>query len=252
MEEAHGGHQEGEESMKFYRNARIEEIAEARITQFAEKMGKPLAPPIDIELFGELVLGLAISWEMIDELPGEEVLAGLRPSTRQVVMNEKRLADLEAKPGRRRLTQGHEMGHWDLYVDQSKLDHPALFEASAASIFARRSAPGGDVQIMAKLLSTPEGIELLRQINRRADEPDEKRAVNRYAGAILMPREMITEDAKRINRNAWPPLYRLAERYDVTISALCVRLEQLGLLCISDGKPYESRDAVTGQIGLSL
>lgn len=58
---------------------------------------------------------------------------------------------------------------------------------------------------------------------------------------------MITEDAKRINRNAWPPLYRLAERYDVTISALCVRLEQLGLLCISDGKPYESHDAVTGQ-----
>jgi len=241
-----------EEAVRFYRNAQIEEIAEKRVGEFAALLGRPLAPPIDIELFGDLVLGLSISWEPIEELVGEEVLGGLRAPTRQVVMNEKRLAALEAQSGRRRLTQGHEMGHWDLFVDQSKLDHPTLFEAAAASMFAFRSAPGGKVQIFSRLLTTPEGIEMIRQIQRRGDEPDERRTVNRYAGAILMPRQMITEDGRRTNRNAWPPLYRLAERYDVSISALCVRLEQLGLICISDGKPYESRDTVTGQMGLGL
>lgn len=238
--------------MKFYRNDKIEEIAERRVAEFAAKLGRPLTPPIDIELFGDMVLGLSISWEPIEELDGEVVYGGLRAPNRQVVMNENRLAQLEADPGFCRFTQGHEMGHWDLFVDQSKLDHPSLLEAIAPSMFAYRNAPGGPVQAMSALLKTPEGIDIIREINRRADEPDEKRAVNRYAGAILMPRRMITEDARQINRNSWPPLYQLKERYKVTISALCVRLEQLGLLCISDGKPYESRDRVTGQMGLEL
>jgi hypothetical protein len=82
---------------------------------------------IDIELFGDLVLGLSILWENIDELPGEEVLAGLRPADRLIVMNERRKLEMEQQAGRRRLTQGNEMGHWDLFVDNSKLEHPGLF-----------------------------------------------------------------------------------------------------------------------------
>jgi hypothetical protein len=252
VEATHCRNQGEEEAMKFYRNARIEEIAEKRVSNFGELLGCTLTPPIDIELYGELVLGLSINWEPIEEAPGEEVLAGLRPSMRQIVMNESRLAELEAQPGRRRLTLGHEMGHWDLFVEESKLDHPSLFETTASSIFAYRSAPGGSVEILQQLLTTSEGIDLVREINRRADNANEKRSVNRYAGAILMPRQMITDDATQIDRNSWPPLYRLAERYQVSISALCVRLEQLGLLCVSDGKPHESREAVTGQMGLRL
>ncbi|MBV8842680.1 MAG: hypothetical protein JO307_07700 [Bryobacterales bacterium] len=47
--------------MKFYRNAQIEEIAEWRVAEFAAVLGRPLVP--HIELFGDLVLGLSISWE---------------------------------------------------------------------------------------------------------------------------------------------------------------------------------------------
>jgi len=75
------------------------------------------------------------------------------------------------------------MGHWDLFVDQSKLDHPMLLNTAADSIFAYRSAPGGQVRIFSLLLKTAEGIDINRKINRRADEPDEKRSVNRYTGA---------------------------------------------------------------------
>lgn len=239
--------------MKFYRNEQIEQIAERRLQEFERKLERPLSLPIDIELFGELVLELSILWDEIEELPGEEVLAGLRVADRLIVMNENRKQEMEAKPGRRRLTQGHEMGHWDLFVDKSKLDHPTLFEAAAPAMFAyRTSTAGGQVQIMKTLLGCDEGRELLRQINSRADAPDEARSVNRYAAAILMPRAMITDEAKKIDRTQWPSLYRLAERFGVTISALRVRLEQFNLVYLDQEtkKLYPSREDAQGQARL--
>jgi hypothetical protein len=238
--------------MKFYRNERIEEIAEQRLHEFERKLERPLSFPIDIELFGDLVLGLSMLWEEIDELPGEEVLAGLRAPDRLIVMNERRKQEMEQKPGCRRLTQGHEMGHWDLFVDISKLDHPTLFEAAAPAIFAYRSSTGGQVQIMKTLLSYEKGREIARQINSRADTPDEARSVNRYAAAILMPRAVITDEARKINRTQWPNLYRLAERFGVSISALCVRLEQFNLVYVDQEtkKLYASREDAQGQARL--
>jgi hypothetical protein len=235
--------------MKFYRNEQIEQIAEERLLEFERKLERPLSLPVDIELFGDLVLDLSILWDDIEELPGEEVLAGLRAPDRMIIMNERRKLQLEQKPGRRRLTQGHEMGHWDLFVDQSKLDHPALFDAAAPAIFAYRSSSGGQVQILETLLACEEGREVLREIKSRADTPDEKRSVNRYAAAILMPRAVLIDQARKIDRTQWRNLYRLADRFDVTISALRVRLEQFNLLYLDQETKtlYSSREQAQGQ-----
>jgi hypothetical protein len=89
--------------MNFYRNDQIEQIAERRLVEFQQKLGRPLSFPLDIELFGDLVLGLSMLWEEIEEMPGEEVLAGLRASDRLIVMNERRKDEMEQMPGRRRL-----------------------------------------------------------------------------------------------------------------------------------------------------
>jgi hypothetical protein len=234
----------------FYRNEKIEQIAETRILDFEKALGRPATYPFDIELYGEQVLGLSMLWDEIEELPGEEILAGLCATRKLIVMNENRRIHLEEKPGRCRLTQGHEMGHWDLFVDLSKLEHPALFETRCDDVFAYRSTPGGDVRVLKMLLTCEEGRELLRAINARADSPDEARSVNRYAAAVLMPRTVIADEVKRINRTRWPDLYNLAERrFGVTISALRVRLEQLNLLYVDQatGTIYESRDHANGQ-----
>jgi hypothetical protein len=235
--------------MKFYRNEQIEQLAEQRLLEFERKLERPLSFPIDIELFGDLVLGLSMLWEEIDELAGEEVLAGLRASDRVIVMNERHKQELEKKLGRCRLTQGHEMGHWDLFVDKSKLDHAELVEADASEIFAYRSSSGGQVQIIKTLLASAEGRDLLRQINARADAPDEARSVNRYAAAILMPRAIIIDEARKINRTQWRNLYPLAARCGVTISALRVRLEQVNLLYVDQktNTLYSSREEAQGQ-----
>jgi hypothetical protein len=248
MEEAPASDR-GKEEMKFYRNERIEEIAESRLLDFERKLAKPLSLPVDVELFGELVLELSILWDEIEELPGEEVLAGLKPSERLIVMNERRRNEMEAKPGRRRLTQGHEMGHWDLFVDKSKLDHPALFAEVSSEIFAYRSTTTGQVQILKTLLACTEGQNLLREIRLRADTPDEARSVNRYAAGILMPRTLIIDEAMKIDRTQWRNLYRLADRFGVTISALRVRLEQLNLLFLDQDTNtlFSSREQAYGQ-----
>jgi Zn-dependent peptidase ImmA (M78 family) len=93
---------------------------------------------------------------------------------------------------------------------------------------------------------------MLRQMNSRADTADEARCVNRYAAAILMPRTVLIDEARKIDRTQWPNLYRLAERFGVTISALRVRLEQFNLLYVDQvtKKLYPSREQAHGQSAL--
>jgi hypothetical protein len=239
--------------VKFFRNQQIEELAEARLAELERLVGKPLTPPIPIDLLAERILELNFLWDQIDELPGEMILGALIPKKRLVVLNEKRRGLFQQKPGLERSTKGHEMGHWDLFVDKATLDHPALFGVDEQGPFAFRSCPAGEVTVLKILQSSPEGQELLRKMNSRADESSEARAVNRYAAAISMPKALLREEALKIDRTKWPNLYRLAEQFGVNISALRVRLEQLDLLRIgSNNVLYESRDKAVGQGALNL
>jgi len=239
--------------VRILRNQEIEERAASRLAELQQRLGRPLSPPIPIDLIAEQVLGLDFLWEPIDELPGEKVFGGLIAKKRLIVLNENRKGLFTEKPGLERSTKGHEMGHWDLFIDKGSLDHPTLFNVDGDGPFAFRSSPAGDVAIIKTLDRDDEGRELLRKIQSRADEPDEARAVNRYAAALSMPADLIRADALRIDRTHWPNLYRLAEKYEVTISALRVRLEQLGLIYVDENKKiHESRDAASGQMMLGF
>jgi hypothetical protein len=237
--------------MKFYRNQEIEELAERRLVELERALDRKLAPPVSIDLVAETVLGLDFLWEPIDELPGEVILGGIQPQKRLIVLNEKHRALFEAKPGLERSTKGHEMGHWDLYVDRARLDYPTpLFAADGdgEGRILRRTSPVGDVEVLKLLLRDPEGRELLRKMEARADRPDEARAVNRYAAALSMPRRLLRPAVQAIDRRHWRNLYPIAGQFEVTITALKVRLEQLGLLYLrKDGTLHDSRDAGMGQ-----
>jgi len=234
--------------MKFYRNQEIEELAESRLHELEQLLGKPLAPPIPIDLVAEKVLGLRFLWEPIEELPGTATLGGLIPKSRLIILNESHRQLFGEKPGLERSTKGHEMGHWDLFVDKASLVHPTLFGEECANAFAQRRSRLGDVVIIKRLQLDTSRWELLRQLKAGEDEPDVARSVNRYAVAISMPQEMVREKALRTNRTEWPNLYRLAEEFGVTITALRVRLEQLGLLYVDkDGMLYVSPQDAKGQ-----
>jgi hypothetical protein len=104
--------------VRFYRNQEIEDLAAERLSQLAQILARPLAPPIPIDLLAEQVLGLDFLWEDIDELPGETVLGALHPQKRLIIMNDKHRTLFDTKPGLERSTKGHEMGHWDLFIDK--------------------------------------------------------------------------------------------------------------------------------------
>jgi len=235
--------------VKFYRNQEIEDLAAERLSQLARILARPLAPPIPIDLLAEQILGLDFLWEDIDELPRETVLGALHPHKRLIIMNERHRALFDTKPGLERFTKGHEMGHWDLFIDQGALEHPTLFALDDTSPFTRRRSPVGEVTVMKWLLSFPEGQEFLRDLKSRADDPNEARAVNRYAAAILMPKNLLRAEVDTIDRTRWSNLYKVAERFEVTISALKVRLQQLGLLYAGmDGGLHDSSAQAQGQL----
>jgi len=242
--------------VKFYRNQEIEELAEERLAQLALLLGHPLSPPIPIETLAEKILGLDFLWEEIHELPGEIIPGALRPMEHRIVMNEKHRSLFQDKPGFERSTKGHEMGHWDLFIDKETLEYPTLFNLDDGSPFLRRRSDSGEVFTMQRLLASPEGRDLLREIKSRADDPDEARAVNRYAAAISMPKEMLREDALQVDRTQWRNLYSLAKKFDVTISALTVRLSQLNLLYVKRDRGqtvlYESVEDAMGQMSLGF
>jgi hypothetical protein len=240
-------------AMKILRNREIEEIADGRLAEFQQAIGRPVSPPIPIDLIAEKVLGLDFLWEAIDELPGETILGGLIPKKRLIVLNEKQRDLFTGKPGLERSTKGHEMGHWDLFVDKATLDHPTLFGDGDDGPFAFRNSPAGEVAIIKMLMADKEGREILRKMQSRADEPDEARAVNRYAAALSMPAALLRAEAMKTDRTQWPNLYGLATRFGVTISALVVRLQQLDLLYVDkEKKLYESKAAGTGQMTLGF
>ena len=111
-----------------------------------------------------------------------------------------------------------------------------------------RGSLAGPVQV---LLRDPDGLELLRDLTARADDPAEARAVNRYAAALSMPRVTIRALIAERRPTHLRELYRLAERFEVTITALRVRLEQLGLIYVDDRRRlHESRAAAAGQLSL--
>ena len=239
--------------MRFRRNQEIENIAMQRLVEFQSDSDRPLSLPIPIDLIAEKILGLDFLWEPIDELPGETILGGLVPKRRLIILNENHQDLFAEKPGLERSTKGHEMGHWDLFIDKGSLDHPTLFKTGDDSPFAYRNSPAGDVAIIKMLWANEEGRELLRKMQARADEPDEARAVNRYAAALSMPADLLRKEVMKIDRTQWPNLYQLAEKCEVTISAVVVRLCQLDLLYVDKNKRlFESKAAATGQMTLGF
>lgn len=239
--------------MKFYRNADIERIAEEKLAALVQVLGRSLSPPTPIELMAEKVSGLNILWDPIEEKPGETIFGGLSAEDKLIVLNEKHRDLFQEKPGVERSTIGHEVGHWELFIDKASAGYPLLPGFSRPESFVRRSSSKRPVEVIAALIRSERGQEILRDIHARSDHPGEARVVNRFAAAISMPRDLIRAEAIKVDRTHWRNLYPLAEKFGVTISALKVRLEQLDLLHVREnGELFSSRDEATGQMQLGL
>ncbi len=210
----------------FVPDRRLEESAYRLLAKHEAKYGKIASPPVPIERILEDTLGLNILWDHITEPPGETILAGLNPEDHQVIFNETRRKLFDETSGLYYTVLGHESGHWDVHVDKTVLMHPRLagFEKVYSCLY-KKAGPGYG--------------------------PKETQA-NRYMGYLLLPSNLVSSAAMGIDLTVWASLYKLREAFQVTISALKIRLEQLGLVYVaSDGTLYPSRQEYAGQQRLS-
>jgi hypothetical protein len=61
---------------------------------------------------------------------------------------------------------------------------PAAFRRSLVSLY----------HVLRALCTSNEDVDYICDLNSRADDADEKRVVNRDAGAVLMPRQLLRDD----------------------------------------------------------
>ena len=212
-------------STKFLSDPQLEGAAARLLRRYATLYGAVSIPPVPVERILEDVLDLSILWDDISEPPSQSILAALDPSSKTVVFNETRRTLITDTPGLYYTVMAHEAGHWEIHVDQEHLAQQAFPEFGRDfSCLYRSSGPGQDI----------------REVQ-----------AHRFMGFLLMPSGLLMEAIEGVDLLSWPTLYRMRDRFQVTISALTVRLERLGLLYVTeDGDLYPSRQEYAGQLRL--
>ena len=232
--------------MRFWRNESIEARAEERLAELEKSLGRAVSPPVPVDHFIEHVLKLDFLWDEIEEHPGEMILGAINPKDRQIVMNDTHAELFYQKEGLERFTKLHEAGHWDLLTDHASLEHPRLLEDNGSGLVAFRQSRAGLLHVLKALCTSKQGVQYICDLKARTDDPDEKRVVNRYAGAVLIPKKLLREDVDRRRPQGWTDVYRLSERYEVTATAMKVRLNQLGLVYIDEHGTFHKTKAEAG------
>lgn len=211
----------------FLSESELEGMANRLLARYEGRYGPIDRPPVPVESILEDILDLSILWDTVPEEPGQSILAGLDPNNRTVVCNETRLALVDGTPGLYNTVLAHEAGHWEAHVDPALLDQAPLPQFDREhGYLSRQSGPGGDLR---------------------------ERQAHQFMGFLLMPAHLLREAIRDVDLLSWPNLYALRDLFQVTITALTVRLSRLNLLYISDDrKLYPSRQVYDGQMPLVL
>ena len=208
---------------KFLSDAQLEGRANHLLSRYESLYGTVSRPPVPVERILEDVLDLNILWDKVSEPPGQSILAELDSSLKTVVFNESRRTLITETPGLYQTILAHEAGHWEVHVDHALL--------------AQSPLPGFEHH-----------MKWLYRGSGSVQDPLEVQA-HRFMGFLLMPSTILLEAARDVDLLSWTALYRLRDRFEVTISALKVRLERLGLVYVTEeGNLYPSRQEYEGQM----
>ncbi len=202
----------------------IERRAGELLSSYQGKLGCALTLPIRAEHILDVALDEQLKsplWEPIPEPPGRTILAGLAPQQRLIILNEARKQVILDTAGLLNSLIAHEIGHWTLHVDQALIDH--------------RPLPGFQREL--RFTCSPDD----------SSSWHEKHA-HIFMAQLLMPSDLLTLLAAQADLASWRGVYELRQQVGVTITALKIRLHELGFVYIGrDGTFHDSKEEAAGQ-----
>jgi hypothetical protein len=178
-----------------------EQAAATLLREFETRFRVAHVPPVPVERIASSLLDLLIEeCDDVRSVPGAPADQGrlsgmIVPATRIIWLDRTECA---RSRGRRRFTIAHECGHWVLHI-------------------AGAQQP---VTCRPEDVSEQPDVEKVRQLRRLEAE------ANVFARELLMPESLVVEHAHATGCN----LAALAERFDVSVPAIRLRLLTLGLL----------------------
>lgn len=206
---------------KYLTSEHIERSANSLISEYEQRYGS-ISAPVPVERIAENIVDLVLEWSRIPENSGEVIFAGLNPMQKKVIFNECRKKFYEDYDGFYNTVLAHEIGHWVLHVDAVDLGlQPAL--------------PG--TEIISKFVYRSTGPK----------KPIEWQAYT-FMGYLLLPYRLLRNYIETEDLCEWSSLYYLRDKFDVTISALVMRLRKMGLIYVDDKTIYPSEAVSKGQM----
>lgn len=227
--------------------ADIERSTERLLKEYQLACGQALTLPIPVEEILETHLKLTLDFDDLHEKlfiprsgPEPEILGALWADTREVFIDQS--LDPEENPhleGRYRFSLGHEIGHWQLHREYltPRKKQPSLIDmADEPNVVCRKSEAGSPMEWQADY----------------------------FASTLLMPKTFIFAEWHRLTSGYDPIVYeggkrlhgedhprpgmmlgsgplsslmfdgiakRLSPMFKVSVQAMRIRLEKLGLLC---------------------
>ena len=186
----------------------LERLANSLLDQFEREIEPIVEPPVPVEHIADFLLDLNLEWLEIPDSEEEPILAYLLPSAKTIRLNERRLAYFEQYPGTYEYTLAHEIGHYQLHL----LDSEAPTDQTYLCRFKQTIKDRREWQ------------------------------AERFASCLLMPTSLFAPALDGINLQRWPALYQLRDQFQVSITALKIRLEELGYLYVApNGQLYPDK-----------
>jgi Zn-dependent peptidase ImmA (M78 family) len=191
----------------------LEARADALLAAYGRKYGYVDRLPIPLDELVEYHLDLTFDCRVIPDSTAE-IPAALDYLGRAIYINDLARPLFNQFPGLERYSIAHEVGHWELHVDHAVLGQLSLFER--------------------------EGTEPL--LCRHQDRSRREVQAEKFAAYLLMPRDLVLQAVSGRTLTAWPQIYELAHEMGVSITALRIRLSDLGLVFVhADGSLSRSR-----------
>ncbi len=165
--------------------------------------------PLDATRVAEF-LGLDVVWDRIPPDAEGQIAARILPLEHLIEINEN---ILELPKGFEESTVAHELGHWELHIDQK-----------TAGKFEERIKQGNEIDMQPFLCRAVSGQ--LQKMERQAQS---------FASYLLMPRYILEQMVAEHDLTKWSHLYAMQKDLGVTISNLTTRLKQLNWIIICPG-----------------